>query len=148
RRARGIEQRKNYLYPKLVRFTHPQIQPKFGERDSQRIFRVTESASSTRVIGSRNYSAVKKCVARFDFPVEQSIPAKGMFESNKKEYRNLNRNDCSKNPLDKILRCREVGPRSRFLLFSPPEDRQGQTRDRDDSLQDQTRTKRSANPQE
>src|SRR5579864_3402601 len=109
---------------------------------------MTENAPGTRIVGGWNRSPAEKRIPRFDFPIEQTIPAEGVFEGNENQSCNLQNNNAAQDPFNDVCRFRQIKSRVRDSFRAPAKNCQRQTAHRNDHLQDQTRTKHSADPQQ
>src|SRR5258707_14794680 len=95
----------------------------------------------------RNHAVIHECVTRFDFPIEQAVPAKTMFARCKEKSCNLSPHATGEKPLDESPRNGQNELCGRALLHSPTHESQKHACDRDNRLQRDTRDKCSANPQ-
>src|SRR5205823_6207207 len=110
------ENREDRLRPKLIGFAEPEIKPQLGERNGQRVFRMTEGAAAVAKISSGKNAAVGKGVASFDFPIEQPVPTKGMNKRQIEDDRNFNENNYTEKNFEGL---RNAPSRAGALIAAP-----------------------------
>src|SRR5690348_15436685 len=105
---------------------------------------MAESAAAIAIISRRKNAAIGEGIACFDFPIEQSIPAQGMNESQIKHDRDFDRDNRGKNNLEPLW----FSANARWCFQFPANHSKRNANNADEPLQKDATGKKTEDPQE
>src|SRR3954471_17969822 len=130
-----------------MRRAHPKIKPQLGERNRERIFGMTERATRARIVRLRENSGIKKRIARFDLPIQQSVPAERVFERDEEDRHQLERKQNGEDPFNATIQSRQRKLNLSSQFDSPACDCNSNSERSDEPLQCKTGENHSSTPQ-